>query len=132
MEDLAPLLAHFLEKHGERLGRPGCVITPEAMEALRRHPWPGNVRELENTIQRALVLGTGHTVGLADLPLALRVAADASPTPSAAISLAEMEREHIVRTLRTAGGNRSAAARLLGVDRKTLYRKLKRYGIPSH
>ena len=131
MEDLAPLLAHFLAKHGERLGRPGCVITPEAMEALRRHSWPGNVRELENTIQRALVLGRGDTVGLADLPVALRVAADASPTPSAAISLAEMEREHIVRTLRTAGGNRSAAARLLGVDRKTLYRKLKRYGIPS-
>jgi two-component system, NtrC family, response regulator AtoC len=129
MEDLVPLVAHFLEKHGRRLGRPGCVVTPEAMDALRRHSWPGNVRELENTIERGLVLGRGNALGLEDLPPALRARPGAGAVPQSAASLAEMEREHILRTLRAAGGNRAAAARLLGVDRKTLYRKLKGYGI---
>ncbi len=128
-EDLIPLTAHFLEKHGARLGRPGVTPTPEALDVLRAYGWPGNVRELENAIERALVLGGRDTIGVGDLPAALRARPGASTAASRPASLAEMEREHILRTLRAAGGNRAAAARLLALDRKTLYRKLKLYGI---
>jgi DNA-binding NtrC family response regulator len=138
MEDLVPLVRHFLSKHGLRQGKPGATITPEALEALRRHDWPGNVRELENCIERAVVLGRNQAIGLADLPPALRTvdpsaapATPSSPGPGGA-SLADLEREHILRTLRAANGNRAAAARLLNVDRKTLYRKLKQYGVSLH
>src|SRR2546428_6940950 len=72
MEDLVPLIAHFLEKHGRRLGRSGCTLSPVAMTALRRHHWPGNVREFENALERALVLGRDDVLWLEDLPEALR------------------------------------------------------------
>jgi two-component system response regulator HydG len=131
MDDLVPLIAHFLEKHGRRLGRSGCTLSPEAMASLRRHSWPGNVRELENSIERALVLGRDDVLWPEDLPEALRRqavprAADAGAPP---LPLSEVEREHILRTLREARGNKTAAARLLGLDRKTLYRKLDHYGL---
>ena len=129
MEDLLPLVRHLLEKHGARLGRPKCTLRIEALEALRRHDWPGNVRELENVIERALVLGQEDAIGLGDLPPAVRARPGAGSPPPSSTSLAEMEREHVLRTLRAVGGNRAAAARLLAVDRKTLYRKLKQYGI---
>ena len=140
MEDLVPLLRHFLGKYGPRQGKPDANVAPEAVEALRRHDWPGNVRELENCIERALVLGREPTIGLADLPPALRASRAHAPGPAGiangagprASSLAELEREHILRTLRAVDGNRAAAARLLNVDRKTLYRKLREYGDDSH
>ncbi|HEV8702520.1 MAG TPA: sigma-54 dependent transcriptional regulator [Candidatus Polarisedimenticolia bacterium] len=130
MDDLVPLIAHFLEKHGRRLGRSGCALSPEAMDALLRHSWPGNARELENVIERALVLGRDDVLRLDDLPESLRTrpasvtAAGGPPRP-----LSEVERDHIVRTMREVRGNKAAAARLLGLDRKTLYRKLELYGI---
>ena len=132
MDDLVPLIAHFLEKHGRRLGRAGCALSPEAMETLLRHSWPGNARELENVIERALVLGRDDVLRLEDLPETLR----ARPAPIAAAGgpprpLSEVERDHIVRTLREVRGNKAAAARLLGLDRKTLYRKLELYGIAA-
>ena len=130
-DDLAALVAHFLDKHGERLGRPGCTLSGEAMLVLRRHSWPGNVRELENAIERALVLGTGPVIGIDDLPDTLQ-----RQTPSIARGdigrrLADVEREHILRTLRAAKGNKSAAARVLGLNRKTLYRKLRQHRVPT-
>jgi DNA-binding NtrC family response regulator len=131
MEDLVPLVGHFLDKHGARVGRRGCTLRLEVLEALRRHDWPGNVRELENVIERALVLGQDDAIGLGDLPPAVRDRPVSNSSASPSVSLAEMEREHILRTLRAARGNRAAAARLLAVDRKTLYRKLKQYGIAS-
>jgi DNA-binding NtrC family response regulator len=131
MDDLVPLIAHFLEKHGRRLGRTGRTLSPDAMEALRRHPWPGNVRELENALERALVLGRDDVLWPEDLPEALRARTppaqrtpDGPPQP-----LSEVEREHILKTLRAVRGNKAAAARLLGLDRKTLYRKLEFYGL---
>ena len=140
MEDLVPLLRHFLGKYGPRQGKHAANVAPEAIEALRQHDWPGNVRELENCIERALVLGRDETIGLADLPPALRNGGALVTPPIAntdvagkrASSLAELEREHILRTLRAVDGNRAAAARLLNVDRKTLYRKLRDYGGDSH
>ncbi len=131
-EDLIPLLAHLLEKHGRRLEREGCTVAPEALEALRGYRWPGNVRELENVVERALVLGSDNQIGLDDLPEVLLVPRRASDAEQAAAtagpqSLATIEREHILRTLRAVGGNKAAAARILGMDRKTLYRKLEGY-----
>ncbi|MGH9141289.1 MAG: sigma 54-interacting transcriptional regulator, partial [Thermoanaerobaculia bacterium] len=125
-DDLTPLLAHFLGKHGARLGRPGVAVSGEAMDRLRRHAWPGNVRELENVIERALVLGVGAVIDVDDLPATLKVALPRHPGSGIGRPLVEVEREHILQTLRTVNGNKSAAARVLGLNRKTLYRKLAR------
>ena len=128
-DDLEPLVRHLLAKHGARLGKDDCAISADAVAVLRRHRWPGNVRELENVIERALVLGTGTVITLEDLPDSLREppvteteTEDAGPAGGQ--RLADVEREHIDRTLRAVAGNKAAAARVLGLDRKTLYRKL--------
>ena len=113
-------------KYAARAGRDGCRVSDAAMRLLRRHTWPGNVRELENTIWRALVLGVGPTVEAGDLPEVLRDPAGARPAPGAG-ALADVEREHILRTLGSVGGNKARAARVLGLDRKTLYRRLAQY-----
>lgn len=132
-EDLVPLVAHFLDKHGRRLDRPGWTLAPEALAILRQHSWPGNVRELENVIERGLVLGREQRICPEDLPDSVRepqrgpVAEESAPQGSRKI--AEVEREHILRTLRAVRGNKAAAARILGFDRKTLYRKLQHYQI---
>jgi transcriptional regulator with PAS, ATPase and Fis domain len=123
-DDLLPLVDHFLDKHGRLLGKCGSTVSKEAMAALRRHRWPGNVRELENVIERALVLGDSNVVDLGDLPQRLRDQPSRDSSAARGRRLADVEREHIIRTLREAAGNKAAAARVLGLDRKTLYRKL--------
>jgi DNA-binding NtrC family response regulator len=123
-EDLLPLIAHFLDKHGRRLGRTGCTVAPEALDLLRSHTWPGNVRELENWIERALVLGEAKRITAADLPLRLRGPNGEDRRARDILSLAQVERDHILRALGATQGNKAAAARLLRMDRKTLYRKL--------
>jgi two-component system, NtrC family, response regulator AtoC len=129
VEDILPLAVHFLEKHGRRLGRSSCALSPEAADRLRSYAWPGNVRELENALERALVLGRDDVIWLQDLPESLRTPPPAGSPPGAARPMAEVEREHILRTLGSVRWNKTAAARLLGMDRKTLYRKLEAYGI---
>jgi transcriptional regulator with PAS, ATPase and Fis domain len=128
-EDLIPLMAHFLRKHGERLGKADVRIGPEALDAMMAYSWPGNVRELENAVERALVLGQKPVIGLEDLPESLWSAPPIVEENTGMTSVAHVEREHILKTLRAVAGNKAAAARLLGVDRKTLYRKLKAYRI---
>lgn len=130
-EDFVPLVAFFLEKHGRRLERQGWTLTAEALATIRRYSWPGNVRELENVIQRGLVLGRNSRIGVEDLPEVLRQRARLEPeAPShQARPMSEVERDHILRTLRAVRGNKAAAARALGLDRKTLYRKLQSYGL---
>ncbi len=130
-DDLLPLIAHFLEKHGRRLGREGCKLSTEALQLLQRHAWPGNVRELENAIERALVLSRQATIGPADLPDGLGCARTSAIIEEMPRSVADIERDHILRVLRSVAGNKTAAARLLGLDRKTLYRKLQSYGLGS-
>ena len=128
-EDIVPLIEVFIAKHAKLLGRPPCRIAPETLDVIRRHSWPGNVRELENVIERSLVLGDDDVIGVDDLPPHLRDGrgtVDGSPLPQR--SLADVEREHVLPTLRLARGNKAAAARVLGMDRKTLYRKLDEYG----
>jgi DNA-binding NtrC family response regulator len=102
------------------------------MAALSRHSWPGNVRELENVIERALVLGSGTTLDVGDLPASLQVPSEVKPENGmAGKRLADVERDHIVSTLRAVEGNKAAAARVLGLNRKTLYRKLTQHHIGS-
>jgi transcriptional regulator with PAS, ATPase and Fis domain len=129
-DDLEPLVRHLLDKHGAKLGKPGCTVSAAAMSDLRRHRWPGNVRELENTIERALVLGAGDVIDVADLPDSIR-GAPSKPAGVDGRRLADIEREHIAGTLESVAGNKAAAARVLGLDRKTLYRKLAQHGIPT-
>jgi DNA-binding NtrC family response regulator len=133
-EDLLPLVAHMLEKHGARLRRPDVKIAPEALDRLRSHSWPGNVRELENAVQRALALSESDVISVEDLPEQLREPVDPESARGAGtpgVSLANVTRDHVLRVLQSVRGNKAAAARLLGVDRKTLYRKLEAYGIPT-
>jgi transcriptional regulator with PAS, ATPase and Fis domain len=131
-DDLVPLVRHFLEKHGALLGGSDRWVSSEAMAVLCRHCWPGNVRELENVIERALVLGDGDAITLDDLPEHLRQQPSFERRSPKSQRLADVEREHIARTLDAVAGNKAAAARVLGLDRKTLYRKLTQYKIRAH
>ena len=131
-DDLEPLVRHLLHKYGARLGKPGCTVSPEAMALLHRHTWPGNVREVENVIERALVLGTGSVIDTEDLPDRLRDQPPPNGCGTAGRRLADVEREHILRTLRAVHGNKAAAARVLGLNRKTLYRKITQHRIAGN
>jgi DNA-binding NtrC family response regulator len=127
-EDI-PLLAHyFLDKKQTARAKKLRGFTAEALDALTKHDWPGNVRELENAVERAIVLSHGDTITPADL---LYYGPVLKPDAKADIlaALIDVEREHIARVLGHHGGNRSAAAKTLGIDRKTLWRKLRAYGL---
>ncbi len=121
--DIPPLAEHFA---GDR------PIAGDAMALLTAYPWPGNVRELRNAIDRALTLSTGDTVRPDDLPPRILRAGRATTIVSDAsrrqVSLRDLEREYILEILRQVGGNKTRAAEILGLDRKTLYRKLDEYG----
>ncbi len=130
-EDIPLLVQHFLPRLSADLGRPVTGVSPEAMAALVSHTWPGNVRELRNVLERGAVVSTGPVIGLADLGLeipagvgTLVLAPEGEP-----LSLEEIERRHVAEVLRWAGGNVTHAARVLGIDRMTLYNKIKRYGL---
>jgi two-component system response regulator HydG len=124
-----PLLAqHFLEKYNARLGKDIRGLSPDALELMRRHDWPGNVRELENTVERLVVLSSGPYLEPADLVFAGTILTPGREA-SAGLSLKDLEREHILQMLQRYDGHRSETARALGIDRKTLREKLKRYNI---
>lgn len=128
-----PLLAnYFIAKLSERLKKPVRGITTRALGALMRHDWPGNVRELENAIQSMIILTDTDMIDLDVLPHGM--AGDA-PAPGRAVeaiepqSLDEIEAYFIAKTLRETQGNRATAAEILGIDKSTLWRKIKRYGL---
>ncbi len=125
--DILLLTHHFIEKYARAMNKPMKSISPEAKTRLLSYPWPGNVRELENAIERAMVVGKTTTIQIDDLPF--QDANRLAPTYSSAFTLEEIEREHISRVLKEANGNISRAASLLGIDRVTLYSKIKKYGI---
>lgn len=126
-EDIPLLAEYFVEKYARSMGRPPRQVSDEAMELLRSYDWPGNVRELENAIERAMVIGLSNRIRPEDLPL--RVEQETTRTRSR--SLESLERAHIARVLREESGNVSRTARVLGIDRGTLYNKIKKYGIQS-
>jgi two-component system response regulator HydG len=132
-EDI-PLLADFFLKHyAEKNHRLIKGFTPRAMDLLMRHGWPGNVRELENVVERAVIMARGDMITPSEFPDDLRQGdvdvqeSGVDLTPGR--SLKDVEKEMILRTLEETGGNRTHAARILGISRRTLQLKLKEYGI---
>ncbi len=131
--DIPPLVRSFLARYApdEKI-----EVTPAAMNCLLQYDWPGNVRELENCIERAIALGNHERIDVGDLPPVLR-AAGAAPEPvfvtagPVSTDLEDMERATICRVYEQVAGDKQSAARLLGISRATLYRKLKLYGIGS-
>lgn len=136
-EDIPVLVAHFLSKFGDRLGRPIKEVDPEVMSALYRYSWPGNVRELENVIERALVLSRGSTIVPDDLPPEIRESREIEEGIDTLISwergLAEtldaIEERMIRQALKRAGNVQAQAAKTLGVSRSNLQYKMKKYGL---
>ena len=127
-EDLPGLARHFLAKYAKKLSKTITDLTPEALELLGAYRWPGNVRELENVIERAAILCDGPRLAAEDLSLpSPAVITELGTSPS----LEEMEKAYILQVLKESNGNQSRASQLLGIDRKTLYLKLKKYGITA-
>lgn len=129
-EDIAALVEFFLARHCRTLNPGVRGIAPEALDRLQKYDWPGNVRELEGVIQRALVLASGDILSLTELPADLRpvsAVAQSAPWPADA-TLEEMESFWIRQVLERCGGNRTQAARRLGIDPSTLWRKLREPG----
>ena len=125
--DILMLVNSFLEKFSETSGHVH-TISEDAMTRLIAYDWPGNVRELENAVERAVALGSGSVLHTGDLPSNLHPAAnDHMLASDELVPLDELERRAILRALREAGGDKLAAARLLGIGKTTLYRKLKQY-----
>lgn len=129
--DIPILVDHFLEKFSDPQG-PARSISPDALARLMAYDWPGNVRELENAIERAIALGGGTTVQVHDLPSNLQYGvAERLTGGGELLPLDELERRAIFRALKETGGDKLAAARLLGIGKTTLYRKLKQYAHPA-
>ncbi|GMV82547.1 MAG: hypothetical protein AMXMBFR7_37310 [Planctomycetota bacterium] len=145
--DIRLLADHYLQESAARSGRPRLRFSDEALELLGLYAWPGNVRELRNLTERLAVLCPHETIGVRDMPAEFgrlaRPAPDepavALPAPSGAqtklppanATLADVEKIHILRVLETNHGNKKATAEVLGIDRSTLYAKLRAYGILS-
>jgi Nif-specific regulatory protein len=136
-EDIPLLAAHFLEKFAGKQGRPAARLMPRAMELLSRYDWPGNIRELENEIERALTLaGPAPEVGETYLSRKIHGVPDlhvAIPDPRMTLPevTALVERQMISDALRSSGGNKSQAARILGITRQGLFNKIVRHGIEA-
>jgi DNA-binding NtrC family response regulator len=152
VEDVRHLARQFLDESGKQQGRQGITITAETLSILERYPWPGNVRELKNAIDRAVVLGTGSELSAQHLPPEVLMGGAAPVTAAAApnnngggkrgkpepggqfsirlgSSVEEVERELITRTLSSVGGNKTRAARILGLSLKTIHNKARKYGL---
>jgi transcriptional regulator with PAS, ATPase and Fis domain len=136
-EDIPPLVASFVRRFSQQLGKPEPSIAPEAFQKLLDYGWPGNVRELQNAIEYAVVLARQSQITVKELPAEVQLPvvlqkterAVASQSSGPARSLEEMERSAILDALAQCHGNKKKAAELLGIQRPTLYNKMKRYGI---
>jgi DNA-binding NtrC family response regulator len=130
-EDIEQLVAYFIERFQQKSGRRVTGISDRALHILKSYPWPGNVRELENCMERAVIVAAGRMITEKDLPEAIR--AHSSPDQISnveliiPISMDEVERIMITKTLVYTNGDKAKAARLLNIGRKTLYRKLEQY-----
>ena len=126
-EDVAPLAEKFLAAYAAKHGRPARRFEPAALASLAAYDFPGNVRELANVVERAVIVAEGERVGAADLPEAVRTAAGAAARRARRPTLAELEADYVREVLAATGGNKSEAARVLGISRKNLYEKLARF-----
>jgi DNA-binding NtrC family response regulator len=125
-DDILPLATFFIQKYARAMGKPALQPSPEAEAVLMSYRWPGNVRELENAVERAMVVGHGPALEVHDLPVTALNGATDEPQGR---SLSALEKDHIGRVLRECGGNVTHAAKALGIDRATLYNKLRRYDL---
>ena len=136
-EDIGLLAEYFFQRFNAETGRKLRGFTPRALEQMTRYRWPGNVREMKNVIERAIVLAEGEYIDQQDLMLSkLPTTGDTAETPSmpqefVPSSLADVERKHILATLKATGWNKSQTANLLGIERSTLDRKIQRYELQS-
>ncbi len=133
-EDIPPLVNTFVQRFAKQLGKAEPTIAPEAFQKLLDYSWPGNVRELQNAIEYAVVLARNDIIGIKELPTEIQLppALQTSLAPvrrSGVASLDDMERETILQALTQTHGNKKKAAELLGIQRPTLYNKMKRYAI---
>ncbi|MEJ2183403.1 MAG: sigma 54-interacting transcriptional regulator [Nitrospirota bacterium] len=127
-DDIPLLVSHFLEKLRKKMTKDIVGITPEALSTFVNYDWPGNVRELEHALEHAFVVSSGSTISSESLPPFLgRLSAPADPRAG----YKGVTVERMQEALREAGGNKTMAARLLGVDRRTVYRKMQEYGLTS-
>jgi two-component system response regulator AtoC len=126
-EDVPLLVENFVERLAVEMKRRLDGVSPDAMSALMAHDWPGNVRELRNVLERGAVVATGPVIQLADLGLPGK--AEAAPKAGTLASLEEVERRHVSAVLGHTGGNVSQSARILGIDRVTLYNKMRKWGL---
>ena len=131
-EDIPALVQHFFEVYRDKNQKGLKDISNKTMDLLSRYDWPGNIRELEHCLERAVIMARGEVIAPADLPPHIQVLSgkesQAIDFPSG-ISLEEVERALILKTLEETGGNRSRAAEILGINRRTLLNKLKEYGM---
>ena len=127
--DIAPLVAHFLDRLGPIHGKSGAALDPAALRLLESYVWPGNVRELKNAIEHALVFGKELLLTPVDFPEVVRATGEAQSSASALKSLEDLEREAIRATLEATHYKIGRAAEILGISRKTLLEKRKKYGL---
>jgi DNA-binding NtrC family response regulator len=131
-EDIAPLAEYFLRKHEPKTQRGMFRIAPELAAQMERHDWPGNVRELENLVRRALALASGTLLGVQSLDASGTAAREqGSDAVRSGVTLQNMERQLLAKTLEATGGNRTRAAELLGVSLRTVRNKIREYGLPA-
>lgn len=134
-QDIPPLVGLFLKQFAEQLEKPEPSIAPEAFQKLLDYSWPGNVRELQNAMEYAVVLARDNIIGVKELPAEVQLPpalqkAEIGALPKSGVqSLDELERNAILQALAQCHGNKKKAAELLGIQRPTLYNKLKRYAI---
>ncbi len=134
-DDIPLLVEHFLKKHQKSYGSTVAGVDPQAMDTLMKYVWPGNVRELENLIEMLLAYGKSPIIRMTDLPE--RIVESVQPQRKASMlgdevfTLKEAERKLIINALAKSKGNKSLAAQMLGISRKSLYKKIEDYGIPE-
>jgi DNA-binding NtrC family response regulator len=123
-EDLSLLQRFFIEQFAQQYGKTIKGITPRAQVVLTRYPWPGNIRELKSVLGSACMMAEGEFLDVRDLPerLGPRAADSKSEQPDELLPLAEVERRHVMRVLDQVGGNKVQAAKILGINRATVYR----------
>jgi transcriptional regulator with PAS, ATPase and Fis domain len=135
LEDLPLLVSHLLDKLARKNRKNVRSVSPAFLDVLMAYDWPGNVRELENVLERALILSRADTLGPESLPPQVGAAAEARATAAGdepahgSVSLEDAERQALVRALEAHGGHRERTAEALGVSRRTLQYKLRKYGL---
>jgi len=130
-DDLSQLIEHFLKHYSVKHGRDVQRVSPAARSVLKAYDFPGNARELANIIERAVIVANGRTIDEKDLPAGLSAAVSAQQRKAKPQSLAQVEAAYISETLTATGGNKTEAARILGISRKNLYEKIARYRLST-